>query len=98
MKYEMPYANLPEQKKSPHKVVAWDLASEEEGTGIVHIAPGCGAEDYNLGKKEGLPSPSPLNEAGIYGNDFGKFSGKEYSDVNKQILEDMGDRNFVYKI
>ena len=33
-----------------HRVVAWDEVGEEEGTGIVHIAPGCGAEDYELGK------------------------------------------------
>ena len=29
-----------------HRVVAWDEVGEDEGTGIVHIAPGCGAEDY----------------------------------------------------
>ena len=44
--YVMPYAELEAQKKSPHKVVLWDLASGEEGTGIVHIAPGCRAEDF----------------------------------------------------
>ncbi len=33
-----------------HRVVAWDEVGEEEGTGIVHIAPGCGAEDFALGK------------------------------------------------
>ena len=33
-----------------HRVVAWDEVGEDEGTGIVHIAPGCGAEDYQLGK------------------------------------------------
>ena len=51
IEYEMPYENFSEQKNSPHKVVLWELASEEEGTGIVHIAPGCGAEDYELRKK-----------------------------------------------
>src|SRR3989344_2917065 len=51
IKYAMPYANLEMQKNSPHKVVVWELASGEEGTGIVHIAPGCGAEDFELGKK-----------------------------------------------
>ena len=44
---------MEKQKNSPHKVVTWDLASEEEGTGIVHIAPGCGAEDFELGKENG---------------------------------------------
>ncbi|GAI09908.1 unnamed protein product, partial [marine sediment metagenome] len=73
--YLMPYASLEPQKKSPHKVVLWDLASEEEGTGIVHIAPGCGAEDFDLGKKIGLPSISPLDDAGVYKKGFILFQG-----------------------
>ena len=49
-----------------HRVVPWDEVGEEEGTGIVHIAPGCGAEDYQLGKALGLPVVAPLNEDGHY--------------------------------
>ena len=98
MEYEMPYKNFKEQKNSPHKVVLWDLASEEEGTGIVHIAPGCGTEDYDLGKNENLPAISPLNEAGIYKEGYGKFSNKKYFQVNQLVLEDMEKRDFVYKM
>ncbi len=95
--YVMPYSDLAVQKDSPHKVVLWDLASEEEGTGIVHIAPGCGADDFDLGKKVGLPAISPLNDAGIYGENFGQFSLKKYSEVNKEVLNDLDQRRFVYK-
>jgi isoleucyl-tRNA synthetase len=98
MEYEMPYKFFPEQKKSPHKVVLWELASEEEGTGIVHIAPGCGTEDYELGKKMHLPAISPLDDAGIYRKDFGNFSGKKYSEVNREVLADLEASGFVYKI
>jgi len=63
LEYEMPYFKLENQKDSPHKVVLWNLASEDEGTGIVHIAPGCGTEDFSLGKKENLPAGSPLNSS-----------------------------------
>jgi len=98
IKYDMPYKSFSEQKNSPHKVVLWELASETEGTGIVHIAPGCGAEDYELGQKLKLNSISPLNEAGIYSNDFEEFSGKKYSEVNKEVLSDLDKRGFVYKI
>jgi isoleucyl-tRNA synthetase len=98
IEYEMPYATFAEQKNSAHKVVLWELASEEEGTGIVHIAPGCGAEDYELGKKMKLPAISPLNDAGIYAEDFGEFSGKKYSEVNKEVLVDMEKKGFAYKI
>src|SRR3989344_7445406 len=70
IEYVMPYADLEVQNGAKHKVVLWDLASEEEGTGIVHIAPGCGAEDYDLGKKEALPAISPLDETGVYKEGF----------------------------
>ncbi len=95
--YLMPYQNLEVQKESPHKVVLWDLASGEEGTGIVHVAPGCGTEDFDLGKKEKLPAISPLNDAGIYSEGYEEFSGKKYSEVNKLVLEDLRQRRFVYK-
>jgi len=97
IEYVMPYASFESQKAS-HKVVLWDLASEEEGTGIVHIAPGCGADDFDLGKKEKLPAISPLNEAGIYEKGFGNFSLKKYSEVNELVLTDLNQRKFVYKI
>jgi len=98
IEYVMPYQDLAIHAKSPHKVVLWDLASEEEGTGIVHIAPGCGTEDYQLGKKEKLPAISPLNESGFYSEGYGEFSLQKYSEVNKKVLEDLERRRFIYKI
>ncbi|MAG50800.1 isoleucine--tRNA ligase [archaeon] len=98
MKYKMPYRFLSQQKKSPHKVVLWELTSEEEGTGFVHVAPGCGAEDCDLGKKLKLTAIAPLDGAGFYTGDYGMFSNKKYSEVNKMVLEDLENRGFVYKI
>ncbi|MEK6888989.1 MAG: isoleucine--tRNA ligase [Nanoarchaeota archaeon] len=99
IEYVMPYYDLEEQQslKAPHKVVLWGLASGEEGTGIVHIAPGCGAEDFDLGKKLKLPAISPLDDGGVYQNGFGEFSGSFYSDANKKVLTDLEQRRFVYK-
>ena len=56
-----------------HRVIAWDAVSEAEGTGIVHIAPGCGKEDFALGKEEGLVPIAPLDEAGIFLDGFGEL-------------------------
>ena len=98
MKYVMPYNNFTEQRKSQHEVVLWELASEEEGTGIVHIAPGCGTEDYELGKKMHLNVIAPLDEEGIYSEGFGLFSGKKYSQVNKEVLDDFEKIGSAYKI
>ena len=49
----------------------WSEVGEDEGTGIVHIAPGCGAEDFQLGKSLGLPVIAPLDESGIFLDGFG---------------------------
>tara|TARA_Y100000310_G_scaffold341193_1_gene439576 strand:- start:432 stop:3452 length:3021 start_codon:yes stop_codon:yes gene_type:complete len=98
MEYIMPYKDFDAQKDAPHKVVLWDLASEEEGTGFVHIAPGSGAEDHELGKKMGLPPVDLLDEAGIYLDNFDNFSGKRYSEVNKMVIKDMTERDFIYKV
>ena len=51
-----------------------------EGTGIVHIAPGCGDIDFVLGQQQGLVSIAPLDEAGRFVEGFGPFTGKDATD------------------
>lgn len=66
--------------RQAHRVIAWKDVGETEGTGIVHIAPGCGREDFQLGKVEGLPPVAPLDEAGNFLPGFGLFSGRSAVD------------------
>src|SRR5262249_55378267 len=61
--------------KSIHRVVAWDMVGETEGTGIVHIAPGCGKEDFLLGKEQNLVPVAPLDDSGIFVAGFGELTG-----------------------
>jgi isoleucyl-tRNA synthetase len=61
--------------RAAHRVVAWKDVGEKEGTGIVHIAPGCGKEDFLLGKEQGLPPVAPLDEAGVFLKGFGGLTG-----------------------
>jgi len=58
-----------------YRVIAWDAVGETEGTGIVHIAPGCGAEDFELGKHEKLPPIAPLDDQGRFLSGFGPLTG-----------------------
>ncbi|OLS23615.1 MAG: Isoleucine--tRNA ligase [Candidatus Heimdallarchaeota archaeon LC_3] len=77
---------VPEQNNVDVTVVSWDEVSETDGTGLVHVAPGCGAEDNELGKKLGLPVLAPLTENGHYLPKFG-FDGKFFSDVSESVTE-----------
>ncbi|MDP3703432.1 MAG: class I tRNA ligase family protein, partial [Candidatus Omnitrophota bacterium] len=67
-RYRGPFDELPaaSSAKDAHRVIEWNAVGEEEGTGIVHIAPGAGAEDFQLGKREKLPVIAPLDESGVY--------------------------------
>ena len=63
-----------------HRVIAWEIVGETEGTGIVHIAPGCGKEDFHLGKEQGLSPVAPLDEFGVFLPGFGELTGKSAVD------------------
>ncbi|MGC8628799.1 MAG: isoleucine--tRNA ligase [Candidatus Micrarchaeia archaeon] len=74
-----------------HRVIgAKELVSEEEGTGLVHIAPGHGLEDYVVGKKNKLPVFSPIDADGYYTGEAGAYKGlKVPEEANQKILEDL---------
>ncbi len=81
-----------------HRVVAWTEVGEEEGTGIVHIAPGCGAEDFALGRALGLPVLAPLDESGIFVEGFGPYTGRDVRDVAEPIVERLKHEHRFYRL
>ena len=103
-RYEGPFDDLPavreefEKTGYEHRVVAWDEVGEEEGTGIVHIAPGCGAEDFQLGKALGLPVVAPIDESGIFLDGFGSLSHRDVRDVADPIIEHLKDTGRFYRL
>ena len=80
LEYETCFPELPEEKFA-HKIVAWDEVDNVEGSCVVHIAPGCGAEDFELGQKLGLPEICPINEQGVMLDNTGFLAGKKTTDV-----------------
>lgn len=74
-----PGRDIPAAREA-HRVIAWREVGETEGTGIVHIAPGCGKEDFGLGKENGLPVVAPLDEFGNYVDGFGELTGASAAD------------------
>ncbi|OPX23371.1 MAG: isoleucine--tRNA ligase [Candidatus Latescibacteria bacterium 4484_107] len=96
-RYQGPFDDLDAQRGVEHPVIPWKEVSEEEGTGIVHIAPGCGKEDFALSKEYNLSVIAPLNEAGIYVDGFNWLTGREAADVAEDIFEDLERKGVLYK-
>lgn len=95
--YETCFEELPLQNFE-HKIVAWEDVDATEGAGSVHIAPGCGAEDFDLGQRIGLPNVCPIDEGGIFYDNFGFLSGL---DANKNetrdlVFEELNKRGKLY--
>ena len=84
LEYETCFPELEEQK-FVHKVVAWDMVDNVEGTCIVHIAPGCGVEDFELGQSLGLPEICPINEQGVMLDNCGLQEKKKASEVPELV-------------
>jgi isoleucyl-tRNA synthetase len=91
-RYQGPFDDLPAAEGVQHRVVPWDEVSLEEGTGIVHIAPGAGQEDFDLGRFEGLPVLTPVDEAGRFYADYGWLHGTSTGDAADQIAGDLRER------
>lgn len=87
--YETCFPEICEQQFE-HKIVAWDMVDASEGSGAVHIAPGCGESDYDLGKSIGLKNIIPIDEAGYFYPNFGVLAGK---DANNDET-----RNFIFDV
>jgi isoleucyl-tRNA synthetase len=80
-----------------HHVIMWEAVGEEEGTGIVHIAPGAGQEDLELGKIYDLPAPAPLDEFGVIVDGFGWLSGTHVYESSEPIFEDLRKKDMLYR-
>ncbi|MEW6407719.1 MAG: isoleucine--tRNA ligase [Patescibacteria group bacterium] len=107
--YEAPFDDLPRVQKAKNEnpdtfhgvVLDKDLVTAVEGTGIVHIAPGAGAEDFQLSKRENLPVIAVIDEKAVYLQGMRKFSGKnakEHPEIIFDYLKNYKNGKFFYKL
>lgn len=85
-----------EKQNFKHTIVGWDMVDQEEGSGTVHIAPGCGVEDFELGQELHLPIIAPVNESGFFYDDFGFLSGKDTNEVASIVFDELKNRDKLY--
>ena len=101
--YTGPFDELPTtqatfaEKNYHHRVIPWKEVGATEGTGIVHIAPGCGAEDFVLSQEFDLPVIAPLDENGIYVGGFDWLTGRSASEVAEDILLSLREKDLYYR-
>ncbi len=76
-------------------VVLDNLVNLEEGTGCVHIAPGHGEEDYQIGLNYKLPMIMPVDKAGCFTDEAGKYAGMHVEAANETIISDMRNSNVL---
>lgn len=96
--YCSPFAELPVQAGVEHRVIPWDDVSGEEGTGIVHIAPGCGGEDFQLSKEHDLKVIKPIDEAGDYGPGFAFIEGVNVTEVEDTVVNSLKEKGYFFKL
>ena len=94
LEYEGPFDALPAQEGVVHRVIPWADVSLDEGTGIVHIAPGAGSEDFELGRIHELPVLAPLDEAGRMLPGFG-FDGLSTDEVSQPVIDALQSRGLL---
>ena len=79
-----------------HTIYAADFVSHESGTGIVHIAPAYGEDDFELAKRHGISAFHVIDDNGYYTD--GNYTGLEVWDNNKFIAKDLKEKGMVWKI
>ncbi|MDX6437711.1 MAG: isoleucyl-tRNA synthetase [Gaiellaceae bacterium] len=94
-RYSGPFDELGPGAEVEHRVIPWDDVSLDEGTGIVHIAPGAGQEDFELGRIHDLPVLMPVDEAGRFFDAYGWLHGLSTVEAADQIIGWLGERGVL---
>ena len=95
LRYKGPFDELGPGGEVEHRVIPWDEVSLEEGTGIVHIAPGAGQEDFELGRVHDLPVLSPVDEAGKFYESYGWLHGLSTTEAADQIVGQLAEKGVL---
>ncbi len=103
-KYEYPFNDLiPKQAELDqhpliHTVVAEDFVDVTTATGIVHLAPANGEDDYSAAQKRNLPMFAPFDEQAMFTDEAGKFAGHFVRKTDSMVVEELENRGLLLKI
>lgn len=107
LRYEHPFEDIlgdeyDRLRKKSDKIFSVVLSSEyvdlSAGTGLVHTAPGCGPEDYEVGHREGIPPYNTLDESGIFSQEMGVFAGLKAKKDDKIFIQQLEKKGALVAI
>ena len=95
--YDGPFDDLPAVRGVAHRVIPWTDVGADEGTGVVHIAPGAGEEDFRLGQDLGLEVLVPIDENGNYVTGYDWLTGRDAREVADDVVADLHRRGLLQR-
>jgi isoleucyl-tRNA synthetase len=96
-RYRRPLDWLPYAEGEHELIVAEDFVSAEDGSGVVHMSPAFGADDYAAGQRHGLAFLQPVNARGEFPADIPVVGGKFVKDADAPIIEELKRRDLLWK-
>ncbi len=93
-RYRRPFEHLPIDA-SGQRVVGGDFVQDDEGSGIVHLAPAFGEDDARVGRSEGLPVLNPVGADGAFDDRVEPFRGRFVKDADRDIIDDLRERGLL---
>ncbi len=102
--YEHPLADLipgqtaPEMKARAHRVVAEDFVDITTGTGLVHMSPANGEEDFAVAQKRGLPVFAPFDDRVQFTSEAGVFAGMFARDADERVVEALRQKGSLVRV
>ena len=97
MRYKRPLDWVPYADGAHEVIVAEDFVSADDGSGVVHMSPAFGADDYMAGKKHGLAFLQPVNARGEFPADVPVVGGMGVKAAAPQIIEELKKRDVLWK-
>jgi isoleucyl-tRNA synthetase len=95
LRYKGPFDELAAAADIKHRVISWNEVTMDQGSGIVHIAPGAGTEDFELSRVHDLPVLTPVDESGRFYDDYGWLHGLSTIEAADQIVENLGEKGLL---
>lgn len=96
-KYEHPFQDKIKKQAERKVVLSDEYVTLEDGSGLVHCAPGHGPEDFIIGKRFSIDIFSPVDEHGKYTEEAGSYEGKNVRESNPEIIEELDTRGALIK-